>query len=228
MADVYNSQFRDQASEAKYPLAATAVQGSFPNELLLDASVYLPTSFTPPLFIVKVDGGITEDRVRFTIADSSRREICHADCKYDEGDAVFMDVYGRSMGVLVYDTEQMEAFKGTIGNEFISFVLADTQLQAECYRFYDVKACHTMVAARTSLTNRVNIDFVGGCTRAISGNVSVFGEQADTGKPLISINNIKCKHAFLLSHVHDDYDNESALRLETTGGVIKIGKSRDF
>jgi hypothetical protein len=228
MADVYNTSFRDNAGEAAYPLDPTAGQSVFPHALLLDASVYLPSTFTPPLFIISIDGGIAEDRVRFTIADSTRREICHADCSYEEGSAVLRDEYGRAMGVLVYDTNEMVSFRGAIGNGYVGFVLNDTRLQSECCRFYDVKSMHTVMAVRNSLANRVNIDFVGGCTRDEDGNVHIYGEQSDLGRPLKSINRVACKHAFLLSHAHPNYDDESAIRLETDSGTIKIGKSRDF
>jgi len=228
MADVYNTNFRDEAAEHLYPLDPSARQSVLPTELLVDASIYLPSSFTPPCFIISIDGGVVSNLVKFVIADAKRRIICSASCDYTEGSAPFMDTYGRAMGVLVYDSTQMQAFKGDIGTRSIDFVLADTRLQSECFRFYNVKAMHTITAVRNALTNRVNIDFVGGAHRDEDDNVHVYGEQGDQGRPLKSINRVPCKHAFLLAHAHPNYDDESAIRLETASGVIKVGKSRDF
>jgi len=228
MADVYNTSFRDNAAEAKYPLDPSSRQSVFSNALLLDASLYVPSTFTPPLFIITVDGGVVDDLVRFIIGDSRRNVICYADCDYEAGSAVFRDEYGRSVGVLVYDSDEMLAFRGAIGSGSIGFVLDDTRLQSECFRFYDVKEAHTIMAADAALTNRVNISFAGGCTRDDDGNVHIYGEQSDLGRPLKSINRVACKHAFLLSHAHPNYDDESAIRLETDSGTIHIGKSRDF
>ena len=228
MADVYNTNFRDAAAEHSYPLDPSARQSVLSTELLVDASIYLPSVYTVPCFIISIDGGVVDNRVRFTIGDARRRIICSADCSYTEGSAPFMDTYGRAMGVLVYSSTRMQEFKGDIGTSSLDFVLADTRLQSECFRFYDVKAMHTIAAVRNALTNRVNIDFVGGAHRAEDNSVHVYGEQGDQGRPVKSINRVPCKHAFLLSHAHPNYADESAIRLETAAGVIKIGKSRDF
>lgn len=228
MPQLYNTEFRDNAAEAAYPFDQSATQTVFPTELLLDASLYIPSSFTPPLFIIQVDGGVSQDRVRFVVADNSRREICSADCSYEEGSAVFRDKYGRLMGVLVYDAEYMQQFKGDIGTRSIDFRKAETRLQSECVRFYPVKAVHTFMANRNAMTNRINIAFTNGVRRDDNGDVNLYGEQAALGQVLKSINRVVCQHAFLLSHAHDNYDDESAIRLETTAGSIKIGKTRDF
>jgi len=228
MADVYNSEFQDQAARSSFPLDPMARQSFFPDELLLDASIYIPSSFKAPVFISEISGQVAADRIRFRISDAQRKAVCHADCDYDESSAVFMDTYGRAMGVLVYDSEQMTAFRGTIGNKAQEFALVDTRLQSECFRFYDVPGLHTIVADRNSLTNQVNFGFVRGIRRDDDGRVNLYGEQGDLGLTVKSINRVPCQHAFLLSHAHPDYENESAIRLETSSGVIKIGKSRDF
>jgi hypothetical protein len=227
MADVYNTEFRDNAGASAYPLDPSAKQTVIPKPLLLDLSIYAPSTFNPPFFFISIDGGIVQDKVRFTIGDARRQEVGYADCDLDEGTAVVRDQYGRSMGVLVYDPVQMESFKGTLGTKDRQFVLNDTRLQSECFRFYDVKACHSVVAARTALTNLVSMTFAGGVQRDKNGNVNIYGEESDLGRPVKSINRVKCEHAFLLAHVHDNYDDESALRIETEN-TIKIGKSRDF
>lgn len=228
MADVYNTEFRDKAAVASYPLDPGARQTLMPEALLLDASIYIPSVYTPPFFFIKISGEVSDSRVKFVVADARRLEVCSAFCSYEDGSAPFRDEYGRAVGVLVYDSDEMEAFRGSIGARIEEFILADTQLQSEVCRFYDVKAMHTVVAARNSLTNRVNIDFVAGAHRDQDRKVHVYGEQSDLGRPVTSINRVPCKHAFLLSHVHSDYVDESALRLETASGVIKVGKSRDF
>jgi hypothetical protein len=227
MADVYNTEFRDNAEVSSYPMDISATQKFIPRALLIDASIYAPSIFNPPFFIISIDGGIVQDKVRFTIGDSRRRIVCYADCDFEEPTAVFRDEYGRSMGVLVYDQDQMQGFKGTIGTKDRQFVVSETRLQSECFRFYDVKACHSFVAARTALTNLVSMTFAGGVRRDPNGNVNIYGEESDLGTPVKSINRVKCEHAFILSHVHDNYVDESALRIETDD-VIKIGKSRDF
>jgi hypothetical protein len=227
MADVYNTEFRDNAESSPYPLDPSASQDVIPDALLTDVSVYIPSTFTPPFFFISIDGGIVQDKVRFTIGDARRQIVCYADCDLDEGTAVLRDQYGRSMGVLVYNQAQMESFKGTLGTKYRQFVLSQTRIQSECFRFYDVKACHSFVAARTSLTNLVSMTFAGGVRRDKNGNVNIYGEESDLGRPVKSINRVKCEHAYLLAHVHDNYDDESALRIETES-VIKIGKSRDF
>jgi hypothetical protein len=227
MADVYNTDFRDNAEVASYPLDPSASQDFIPKALLIDLSLYVLSTFTPPFFFISVDGGIVQDKVRFTVGDARRQFVSYADCDLDKGTAVMRDEHGRSMGVLVYDQGQMEGFKGTLGTMDRQFVSSETRIQSECFRFYDVKSTHSLVAARTSLTNLVNMTFAGGVQRDKNGNVNIYGEESGLERPVRSINRVECEHAYLLAHVYENYDDESALRIETDS-TIRVGKSRDF
>lgn len=228
MAEVYNSVYRDAAGNSSYPLDGSATQTVFRETLLLDASLYIPSTFEPPFFFIRIDGGAPDDAVRFVVADRRRREVCSADCLFTRGSAVMQDANGRSVGVLVYDAAEMQAFKGDIGTREVGFVEGQTKLRSECVRFYDVKELHTIAADDNALTNRVPIAFAGGAYIDGCKRVNVYGENGQSTAPLRSINRIVCEHAFILAHAHNDYVNESALRLETEGGIIRIGKSKDF
>lgn len=228
MGQTYNSQFRDKAAASAYPLDPQATQTTFPDALLLDLSVYVPSTYEPPFFILEASGGIVNDAVRFTIADARRLTIGHADCLLDRGSAVIMDEVGRSLGVLVYDSEFMEAFKGDIGGDTLVFAAAETPIQSECCRFYTPKGSLAVLADRYAITNKLRLSFAGGLTIEGDGSVNLYGEHESLKIPLRTVNGVEADHVFLLAHVHDNYDDESALRLLTLGNLIRIGKSRDF
>lgn len=227
MPQVYDSEFRDQAAASKYPLDPTATQDTFENNLFLDLSLYVPSTLEPPFYISEVHGG-SGDTVIVTITDASRNLVGTAVCDITKSSATIRDPFGRSLGVIVYDTEYLEAFRGDLGTNSITFIEPETRLASETCRFYTPKGMLNAVHDKYSLQTTLSLAFAGGLTIDGSGQVNLYGEHESLQVPLRSINGLPAKQVFLLSHVYDNYEDESAIRLQTQGTSVKIGKSRDF
>lgn len=226
---VYNKAFRDEAAESQYPLDPLATEDIFPTQLLLDAALYVPSTFRAPFYISGVQpaqGTI----VRFLISDARGTLVATALCDYQEssGTAVLYTDYGRSAGVLVFDPEYMERLRGELHDGPRSYSSNETRLASEIVRYFNPKGVLNISANDVSFQGGLNIVFGGGLRYNDGGGLDLYGEEDSQDYALLSINGRGGEHVLLMAHVFKDYENESALRLETFGSYLVVGKSRDF
>lgn len=241
MADRNNREFRDEAAVSQYPFDPQASGAVFPTGLFLDASLYVPADFTPPFYIQRVEPA-ADDKVRIIVADSRGIVAGKALCDPAEvnGTAVLYTTYGRSAGVLVFDPTHMAALRGELQAGPQSFSATQTRLASEVVRFYGPKGVLNVlitgsggdnggVDGDVSVNNDIRLVFSGGLNYdPVTKSLNLYGEDSSLETALLSLNGQAGEHAFLMAHVYQDYDNESALRIETQGSFIRIGKSRDF
>ena len=228
MAETYDRSYRDEAAVEKYPFDPLATQTDFPRGLFLDASLYIPSNFQPPFYIRTVEPA-PGDAVRVGIADNRGIIVGTALCDFTEatGTAVIFTDYGRSAGVLVFDPTLMEDLRGDLYDGPRVYTAAKTRLASEIVRFYGPKGVLNVAVDEVSVNNDIRIVFAGGLTYG-DGAISLYGEEDSQATQLLTINNRAAEHVLLMAHVYKDYENESALRLETQSSYITIGKSRDF
>lgn len=231
MAATYNIEYRDQVSESKYPFDPQATQAVFPTQLFLDASLYVSSvDYEPPFYIRGVQPA-EDDKVRVLVADKRGAIAGKAVCDPSEssGTAVLYTDFGRSAGVLVFDPDRMADLRGELHDGPRAFTEAQTRLASEVVRFYEPSGVLNVDVNGVSVTNVVRVVFSGGVTYDPADNsINLYGEEGSLDKGLLTINDAAGEHAFLLAHVHQDYESESALRIETSGSFLRIGKSRDF
>lgn len=231
MAERYNTEFREEAAASKYPFDPQATQTAFPTQLFLDASLYLPSGdFEPPFYVKSVEPA-EDDKVRVIVADGRGATAGTAICDPAAvtGTAVLYTDYGRSVGVLVFYPDHMGSLRGDLNDGPRSFSTAQTKLASETARFYGPKGVLNVTVDDVSVNNNVRIVFSGGVTyNPVDNTVNLFGEESSLNTALLTLNGIGGEHGLLMPHVYQDYESESALRIETSGAFIKIGKSRDF
>lgn len=225
--NTYNEQFRDASAEEKYPLSAESVQTRFPVSLFLDASLYVPTTFSAPFFISAIEDA-PGDAVRVIISDTRRVTVGQAVCGVGDETALIKDEFGRSVGMLVYDSQLMDDMKGDLFNGRLTFSEEETELASDVCRFYTPSGVLNVWNEDVSFQNHVRIVFSNGLHIDPNGNVNLYGEHGNLGTPLRTINGIPAEHYYFLAHVFSNYEDESALRIESDASRIKVGKSRDF
>lgn len=225
----YDTTFRDAAAADKYPFDPQATQTVFPTQLFIDASLYVPSSFEPPFYIKSVEPAVGS-KVRVVIVDSRGSVAGTAICNYTDstGTAIIYTDYGRSAGVLVFSPEYMERLRGDLHAGPRSFNITQTKLASEVVRYYGPKGVLNIVTDKVSVHENVRIVFAGGITYGADGSINLYGEEASQERQLLTINGRYGEHVLLMAHVFKDYETESALRLETFGSYIMVGKSRDF
>ncbi len=230
MPERYNTEFRDEAAASIYPFDQRATQTEFPTDLFLDASLYFSLDYEPAFYIKRVEPA-DDDKVRVIIADGRGAEAGKALCDPADtaGTAIVYTDYGRSCGILVFTPERMDSLRGDLHNGTKTFTANQTRFASEVARFYGPKGLLNVAVDDVSVNNDVRVVFSGGVTYNPSDNsVNLYGEEADLGTALLTLNGQSGEHALLMGHVYEDYENESALRIETFGSYIRLGKSRDF
>jgi len=227
-----NQQFRDSTSNSRYPLADYAKTTVIEDGLLLDMSLYIPDTYSAPVHIQAISGNAVDldNGLRFTIADATRAVVCYAYALLDRDLVALFDINGAVVGSLLYNAAEMSRLSADVGKATVNLRVDEAPIDSTCCKYFKSAGFRAIKLADSDiLCNTPRISFTGGITlNPATNEVSLYGEHASIATPMRTINGQEVDQVFLLSHVYKNYTDESAIRIETSNGRIKIGKSRDF
>lgn len=161
MTEIHFPEYRDQNTASRYPFgdkatlfATTGLE--IPSDLFIDANLY-PTITGAPIYITQID--VSPGNIRIYIGTARTPKACWTDFDPLAPSARLrlVDVYGRSAGLLLVDTDAALVTQAwDIGSH--TFRAVATDFVASCCRpFSPVGVTGLLTAANALVSNEVDI-----------------------------------------------------------------------